>query len=474
MTVDRRKMLAAGLGAGASLAAATVALAEVRSSDIRHKIITIEPEPEPASIEPSPDLDRVEDLQARIDAAAAAGRPLVLPAGRIRAGTVRLKPGSHILGSGPQTVLQFAGGEGAFILAEDADDIRIENLSIDGAGEALEPALTEALVHLTRCRDVVLDRLRITNSTLSGIALHRASGRIASCSVSRTQMAGIRSLDGDGVEIIANTVTDCANNGIQIWRTAVGEDGTIVSGNRVERVEAKAGGSGEFGNGINVFRAGGVLVTGNRIADCAYSAIRANASSNIQMVANNCARIGEVALYAEFGFEGALICANIIDTAASGIAVTNFNEGGRLAVVQGNLIRNLVRREHEPVDKRGVGISVEADSLVSANTIEKAETCGIMAGWGAYLRDCAVTQNLVRGAPVGILLSDHERAGSVLVSGNLVSETSQGAIRMMTAEGDPTGPDLSTEPERKGRVTITGNLTTGASTSGWPGWFSRG
>ena len=90
-----------------------------------------------------------------------------------------------------------------------------------------------------------------------------------------------------------------------------------------------------------MFRAGNVLVSGNRITDCAYSAIRGNAASNIQMIANSCARIGEVALYAEFGFEGALIANNLVDGAASGIAVTNFNEGGRLAVVQGNIIRNL-------------------------------------------------------------------------------------------------------------------------------------
>ena len=66
------------------------------------------------------------------------------------------------------------------------------------------------------------------------------------------------------------------------------------------------------------------------------------------MIANSCARLGEVALYAEFGFEGALIANNLVDTAATGISVTNFNDGGRLAVVQGNLVRNLFRREDEP------------------------------------------------------------------------------------------------------------------------------
>ena len=37
-----------------------------------------------------------------------------------------------------------------------------------------------------------------------------------------------------------------------------------------------------------------------------------------------------------------VIANNIVDGAALGVSVTNFDEGGRLAVVQGNLIRNLV------------------------------------------------------------------------------------------------------------------------------------
>ena len=117
------------------------------------------------------------------------------------------------------------------------------------------------------------------------------------------------------------------------------------SANRIERIAAKSGGSGQNGNAINVFRAGSVMVSGNRIADCAFSAIRSNSGSNCQMIGNSCARLGEVALYAEFSFEGAVIANNLVDKAATGVAVTNFNEGGRLAVVQGNLIRNLFLRK---------------------------------------------------------------------------------------------------------------------------------
>jgi uncharacterized secreted repeat protein (TIGR03808 family) len=256
-----------------------------------------------------------------------------------------------------------------------------------------------------------------------------------------------------------NAIADCANNGIQIWRSTPGHDGSIVTSNRIERIAAKGGGSGQNGNGVNVFRAGGVLVSGNQIANCAYSAIRGNAAGNIQMLGNACRKIGEVALYAEFAFEGALIANNLVEDAASGISVTNFNEGGRLAVVQGNLVRNLFRREHEPVDKRGVGISVEADSAVTGNVVEDAPTAGIVAGWGAYLRDVAITGNLIRTAGVGILVSSDPAGGACMISQNMITGAKDGAIRAMDHDGVAHGPDLaSAEPPKGGRIAISGNL----------------
>ena len=45
----------------------------------------------------------------------------------------------------------------------------------------------------------------------------------------------------------------------------------------------------------------------------------------------------------------------------------------------------------------GFGIGVEADTAVTGNVIENAETAGIVAGWGEYLRDVAITGNVVRG-----------------------------------------------------------------------------
>src|SRR5680860_1020274 len=203
---------------------------------------------------------------------------------------------------------------------------------------------------------------------------------------------------------------------------------------------ATLGGTGQNGNGINVFRAGSVLVTQNRIADCAFSAIRTNSGSNCQMVSNSCTRLGEVALYAEFSFEGAVIANNIVDTAAMGISVTNFNEGGRLAVIQGNVIRNLFLRKTGEI--RGIGIGVEADSVVSGNVIEGAPSYGILVGWGDYLRDVSVTDNVIRKAHIGIGVSVSPAAGTALITDNLIDGAKDGAIRAMKGP-TPTGPDLA-------------------------------
>ena len=86
--------------------------------------------------------------------------------------------------------------------------------------------------------------------------LRRVAGRIANCEIGDIAHAALFSEDARGLEIAHNHVRDCGDNGILVWRSALGEDGTLVTGNRIERIAAKSGGSGQNGNGINVFRAG--------------------------------------------------------------------------------------------------------------------------------------------------------------------------------------------------------------------------
>jgi len=201
-------------------------------------------------------------------------------------------------------------------------------------------------------------------------------------------------------------------------------------------------------------------VRGNRIANAAFSAVRGNAASNVQIVSNTCSGIGEVALYCEFGFEGAVIANNIVDGAAAGISVTNFNEGGHLAVVQGNLIRNLKTRRPagtDPNDGAGIGIGVEADTAVTGNVIENAPNIGIVAGFGQYLRDVTVNANVIRGADYGIAVSVAPGAGAAVIADNMISGARRAAIVGMEWNKAVTG-DLSKDgAERYAQISVSGN-----------------
>jgi uncharacterized secreted repeat protein (TIGR03808 family) len=451
MPLDRRSVLSAGLGAG--LVSALPAQAGPRHEEVRTAGL-LPPAPAELGLEPGSAREQTSALQTAIDEAANRRQPLALPPGRYRAGALQLRPGTRLIGAAGTTTLEFVGGS-AFLWGEKADDVLIADLALDGAYKRLDAT---ALVSLKSGKGVTLRGLDVARSAANGVMLEACAGSVSDCSLSGAMQAGLHCLDATGLDILHNSIVDCANNGIQVWRSGAGEDGSVVANNRIARIRADSGGTGENGNGINVFRAGGVLVTGNTIADCAYSAIRGNAASNVQMIANACTRLGEVALYAEFGFQGAVIANNLVDTAASGVSVTNFNDGGRLAVVQGNLIRNLFRRENEPEDKRGEGISVEADTLIASNVIEDAPTAGLVIGWGAYVREIVATGNLIRKARVGILVSADAASRGCLLSSNMISGATEGSIRTMDASGRPTGPDLALGDTDGSRLSVVGNL----------------
>ena len=460
-TLHRRALLGAGLLGGPLLAADRAAAAVPKSSSaaaLSQADTTVSATA--FEMAPSTDRDQTSALQTAIDHTSAQGLGLTLPPGIFVIGGLLLRPGTRLIGAPGATVLRYSG-IGTAITADKAHGLRLEHLTIDGRDRPLDHTRVAALVQLTDCSDATIDGVHITGASANGLHFQRASGRIVNTHVSGAHNAGIWSLDADqstgGLSISDSHVTNCRDNGILIWRGTKGEDGTRIHNVSVARIGNRSGGSGQYGNGINVFRASGVAISNSRFTDCAYSAIRGNAADNIQMLGNHASRIGEVALYAEFGFQGAMIANNIVDDAATGIAVTNFNEGGRLAVVQGNMIRNLKRREHEPVDKRGEGIAVEADCVVANNVIEGAPTAGLMIGWGAHLRDVVATGNLIRAARIGIAVSGTAGAGKCLIANNLISAATHGAIRAMD-HATPIGADLIASPAPK-HITLTGNVT---------------
>jgi uncharacterized secreted repeat protein (TIGR03808 family) len=422
MGIDRRRLLAATAFAGAASATG-----EAQSAPARDAAPRADLDAAALGVRPNIPDDQTQVLQRAIEQAAAARAVLRLPPGVFRAGSLQLSPHTAIAGVAGATRLVMTGGP-SLMFAADSDHVSLRDLVFDGANIPLPER--RGLLHFAQGRSLSVVNCTVVDAGRYGVALESIEGEVTNNAITGGDVA-IFSIDARGLRIANNTVRDAGNGGILVWRSAPGDDGTLVVDNRIDNTLNKSGGSGEYGNAINVFRADNVIVRGNRVRNAAFSAVRGNAASNMLIAGNTCTGIGEVALYAEFGFQGALIANNIIDGAALGVSVTNFNKGGRLAVVQGNIIRNLAGHRPagtDPNDIAGVGIGVEADTMVTGNVIENAPNAGIAAGWGAYLRDVSITSNLIRRAEFGITVSVAPGAGAAVIAGNMIADVRSGAI----------------------------------------------
>lgn len=425
--MNRRSMLAASvglIGAGPAFAASGPLADLTVTAALRGAINAGEFGVLPGTMD-----DQSRAFEALLARAAEDDLPVFLPAGDYVVSNIRLPGTIRIEGVAGATRIVY-GGNGYLFAAEDAERIDLSGLTLDGMNRPFADA-AQALIDLRRVDHFFLDRCEIVGSGGSGIALEHVAGSIERCSISGAADYAVYSVNARGLRIMANTVSDCADGGILIHRWQPGADGTMVTDNRVERCGARSGGTGQFGNGINVFRAGGVIVSGNHVSDCAFSAIRANSADNVQIVSNQCLRSGETAIYSEFSFEGAVIASNIVDGAAIGISIANLDEGGRMAVCQGNLVRNLVdSAPYEAFEAVGfgIGISVEADTAVTGNVIEGAERFGMMLGYGPFLRNVVATGNVIRRAGEGVAVSVVEGAGSAVISDNVIDGASRGIV----------------------------------------------
>ena len=341
---------------------------------------------------------------------------------------LRLQNGAQLVGVRGATKLVFTGGASMF-QSEGASTIGLTGLTLDGGGIPLPTR--RGLVHCLGGRDVRIADCEITGSGGNGIWFEQVSGDVSGNIFTNIAATAMVSFDAQGPARVAQ---HHSRHQRQRHRNPAHRDRRrrhAGADNRIEDIKAGPGGSGQYGNAINAFRAGNVIVRGNRIQNCDYSAVRGNSASNIQITGNSVSDVREVALYSEFSFEGAVIANNTVDGAALGVSVCNFNEGGRIAVVQGNIIRNLLPKRPigtAPDDDAGVGIYVEADTSVTGNVIENAPSFGIVAGWGKYLRDVVISGNVIRKAFVGIGVSVVPGAGTALVNNNMISETPRGAV----------------------------------------------
>jgi len=390
MRIDRREVLLGGVGLGLAVAAGP-RLGFARETG---SCMTAEVVPGGGKI------DQTAALQAAADTAAATGTPLFLPAGIYSTGTLNLKSGTRIEGVPGRSILRSRDG-GALLSVERAETVRLAGLVLDGDAKPLGEHA--ALVDATDTRHLDITDCRLIGSSATGVSLRKVSGHIEDCEISDIRKDGVASEDSSGLEVAHSCISDCGGNGISV-------------------------------------RAGSAVISGNRILDCAFSAIRTEAASNCHMIGNSCVRLGGVALHAGFASGGTTIANNFIEEATGGISVTSFSKGKSFAVIQGNQIRNLFFR-HD-AELHGFGIAVEADSLVTGNVIEGAPAYGIMIGWGPQLREVRVTGNRIRNAWTGIGVSIDPSAGTVRISENSIAGTKEGAIRALSGLTS-IGPDLA-------------------------------
>ena len=402
----------------------------------------------------SPD-DQSEAFARALTKAEAEGRPLFLPPGRYELANIVLPNHTHIIGIPGQSVVRFRGGS-TLLRARHANMLRLEGLTLDGGAMPLEPSA--GLLDAEDVTEIVLDDCVFAASGSAGAKLRDCGGRVENCRFTTIGTIGIWLSQSRGMRANGNVLDDCGDTGILVSRDAETEDSSIVTGNRVSKIRAESGGTGQNGNGINLDKANGVIVSDNRVDDCAFSAIRCFSSDNISVTDNICTRSGEMALYVEFAFEGAIVANNLIDGGNGGISFANFFEhGGRLGICSSNVVRNIRGGPTYPDGNLqiGAGIAAEADVAITGNVVEDA-VWGLQLGWGPHLRDVTATGNVIRRAKIGIAVSVVEGAGSAVISDNLISDAEQGAI-LGTRWDQVATDELIEGAEAPPNVTIGGN-----------------
>jgi len=367
-------------------------------------------------------------FQAALDRATAKGAILRLTAGRFIVSEINLPANCTIEGIGAATILVSANGSSLFS-SRDKANIALKNLTFEGMGINTGRA-DKDLLAFQNCENIQISNCTIKNHNRNGIWLYTCSGRVIECGFSRLGQSAIHAQNSMGMQISFNRISDCSNGGIRVWREQNGLDGTIVSNNQITDIGSQSG-NGQNGNGINVFLADGVIVANNVINKCAFSAIRANSTNNTIIEGNQCSNSSEVGIFSEFTFSGSIISNNIVDGAGMGISMANLDVGGRLAICSNNIVRNILPFSPTNPDTVPVGIFAEADAAVVSNVVENVPGVGIAAGWGPFLRNVMVSNNIIRQVQIGIAASVADGAGMVKINDNMIVEASTAAIAGM-------------------------------------------
>ncbi|MDJ1159237.1 TIGR03808 family TAT-translocated repetitive protein [Chelatococcus sp. SYSU_G07232] len=391
--------------------------------------------------------DQTANFQNAIDQAGAQGKPLYIPAGVYNVNTVGLSQTLEIYATKGSALFVPAGGSMSLRVAPAGAgrvaNVVLRGLSFDGASQN-PSSVPNAVVDCSRADRLLIADCEVRNAKAKGIALDGCQGVVRNNVASNCYDYAIFSYDGAGVAIEGNTLLDNANNGIGVWRGSLGEDGTVIRGNRVQRTRNELGGTGQYGNGIVGFRAGNVIAVDNFVTDSAFSAIRYNSVSNGHIACNECLRSREAAIWVEAPgpndrYEGGIVSGNTVKDCGAGILAVNVNFGGRRVVVVGNQIVAARAGSFQTSQDGqtftytvpGRGVHGEGDVLVTGNIVEDVDDWGVVlvpvnfdpSTVGAQKILAQATDNMLKRCAGGIgFVQSDTIYGRAFVGGNVVGE----------------------------------------------------
>ena len=411
---NRRRLLGGGMVLGASLSAGSTASAAMPKNDQYGMSSWI------SSADLGVPRNSMRDVSVQLQRAItvlerAGGGVLELQPGVYRCHGIEINGSVSIIGMGQVLLIQ--NGNLPVFIVHGEGSVRLENLVVRGESANTSGDYDRALIELRDGGEHarrVLDGVRISDSPAHGVGIFDSPAVLLDCEISTCAFYGVLIDSQEMVTVERSTIMDIGNNGIRVERAKKEWCQVRIAGNKISRIRADWGGEGPNGNGVSVWRAHGVMVEGNRIEQCRFSAMRTAEGDACHMINNQCTDLGETAIYMEFGASGAIVQGNRIErTGYQGIALTNWNFGGRHGICSGNFLKDIGT----------VAITVEAQSIVQANIIEGADR-GIIVGTGPYQDDVLIVGNMIldtndrKRLENGILVSSDIGAGAAQVSNN--------------------------------------------------------
>ncbi|MEW6436804.1 MAG: TIGR03808 family TAT-translocated repetitive protein [Pseudomonadota bacterium] len=409
-----------------------------------------------ASSSPGTGYATVASVEAAVNQARTNGVPLFIRPGTYQ--TTEIVVDSTAGGGAPAYItavpgtvdLQLTSGNNLLTI-NGISNCKIENVTLDANNVTFSNlSISSAALQLDSCSGLEIINCTIINSVACGIYADQVSDSLIQGCVVSACSYGIWGLDSL-LSVDNNFVSACSNNGIMLWTSTVTGNSSSITNNKIFSINSGSG-TGQFGNGINVFRAVAVNVVSNVISGCQYSAIRCNGGGDAIIVGNNCYGSRENAIFIEapaagINFNNGVVSGNIIDTAGGGITIANSGGGdqgtSRSVAITGNQMSNINKWDitdpgYVPTNGNGVGIYCEGACVISGNLVDTAAGFGIIAGHNFASHDINVNANLVLNSPIGIGYGTGTGAGQLVISGNQIQGATGGAIVSVTYD-DTTG-----------------------------------